>query len=625
MHTILLFFRSCNSPLNIDFCNVVPSHGDNKNSPLKHQQSLGKRMDESPSISKTVHEPATVKMENSHSTHSIDPLSLSAIDRSIERSPSPRRSNSSDEFPPPEEEEAIFYSDLDPEESALAATRDLKRKVWDPSAPLDDYPTSSKSRAGSIERSSTLSLEKSVKKKKLHSESPDSRTSDDLYQTSNLSQKVVYHKGQPTATPILIYEDTRREVVQQCIANLMSTFHNHYPHSEVIAYSFTGRFEDMLTNLYRLNRAKRYDCKNWRSWPRKEFVEHLRLLYPRSSNVTDKGYLQMIRDLPFEYDLENPAVELKYQAELTKIVKHYDSLTRAEELEAVEILLGKINNPSVFNWQPIFDKQITECDLVPPICTVNDFRFVLQMCFHEARQAKSQAVLYMYAVDGSSRTKFFEGQLPLEDNSLNITNKNISKASHASASAVEKCTFCGKNNHVNADCRTKSSEFSNHTDRPYIGSKAHKRMVKIIGPREWIPNIKELRSMLTKAGHSSSSSSSAPKSFKDFNGHHTCRHIDSTYVKSALSQGKSLKESSSSSSSNSSAPPNKKPYDKDKKNIGTFLTFLSLHLLLYSPSQLSDPPGSLPYNRETLITSLVSPLVTCNTDLHKRNLSNIGV
>ena len=59
------------------------------------------------------------------------------------------------------------------------------------------------------------------------------------------TQQVVYRKGQPTATPILIYEDSRRVVVQQFIATLMSTFHV-YPHSEVIASSFTERFEDVL-------------------------------------------------------------------------------------------------------------------------------------------------------------------------------------------------------------------------------------------------------------------------------------------------------------------------------------------------------------------------------------------
>ena len=40
------------------------------------------------------------------------------------------------------------------------------------------------------------------------------------------------------------------------------------------------------------------------------------------------------------------------------IVKHYDSLTFAEEAEAVKILMGKINIPNVFNWIPIFNETV---------------------------------------------------------------------------------------------------------------------------------------------------------------------------------------------------------------------------------------------------------------------------
>ena len=159
------------------------------------------------------------------------------------------------------------------------------------------------------------------------------------------TQQVVY---QPTATPILIYEDTRREVVQQCIANLMSTFHV-YPHSEVISSSFTERFEDLLRRLYKTDKANRDTCKHWRAWSREKFVEHLRLLYPQLSNAADKSYLEIIKEVPFQCDLENPVVELKFQSELSKIVKQYDSLTISEEAEAVKISIGKINIPTVFN------------------------------------------------------------------------------------------------------------------------------------------------------------------------------------------------------------------------------------------------------------------------------------
>ena len=47
--------------------------------------------------------------------------------------------------------------------------------------------------------------------------------------------------------------------------------------------------------------------------------------------------------------------------------------------------------------------------------------------------------------------------------------------------------------------------------RPYIGSEAHGRLVKAAGDREWIPNFKELKALMSKAGQSSGPSSSAAK------------------------------------------------------------------------------------------------------------------
>ena len=82
-------------------------------------------------------------------------------------------------------------------------------------------------------------------------------------------------------------------------------------------------------------------------------------------------------------------MELKFQSELCKIVKHYDSLTFSEEAEAVKILMGKINIPNVFNWIPIFTEMTTVCDLSLPINKVDDFRFVLTACFEDARRSRA--------------------------------------------------------------------------------------------------------------------------------------------------------------------------------------------------------------------------------------------
>ena len=66
----------------------------------------------------------------------------------------------------------------------------------------------------------------------------------------------------------------------------------------------------------------------------------IRTVATGGANAADKSYLDMIRDIPFQYDLENPVVELKFQTDLSKIVNHYDSLTPAEEAKAVKIFVG---------------------------------------------------------------------------------------------------------------------------------------------------------------------------------------------------------------------------------------------------------------------------------------------
>ena len=71
------------------------------------------------------------------------------------------------------------------------------------------------------------------------------------------SHQVVYHKGHPTSNAILLYHDTKGEVVQQCIANLISQFHDHYEHVEVIADSYKGIFEDKLIALCPHDASKR--------------------------------------------------------------------------------------------------------------------------------------------------------------------------------------------------------------------------------------------------------------------------------------------------------------------------------------------------------------------------------
>ena len=187
----------------------MPSQG-NKSPlvpPSKPHTFLRKSTGESPLL-KTTRTSVPVEVRTSQSTNSLSPRS--------------NESNNDESDPPcedsrefvhhPEDEDDIFDDDKSPEEKAAADLRASRRRGYDPNSLIDENSSSFLSGAGSSV-TSTPSLERSIIKKKVRSDSPDSRDSDDQHVTMNSTQQVVYRKGQPTAIPILIYEDTRREVV----------------------------------------------------------------------------------------------------------------------------------------------------------------------------------------------------------------------------------------------------------------------------------------------------------------------------------------------------------------------------------------------------------------------------
>ena len=77
------------------------------------------------------------------------------------------------------------------------------------------------------------------------------------------------------------------------------------------------------------------------------------------------------------------------------------------------------------------------------------------------------------------------------------SSKSGSKTLSVTKAESVLCYFCGKNNHPTADCHARTSEFTNHQNRPYVGSEAHGRLVKATGDRDWIPNFKELKGLMS--------------------------------------------------------------------------------------------------------------------------------
>ena len=90
-----------------------------------------------------------------------------------------------------------------------------------------------------------------------------------------------------------------------------------------------------------------------------------------------------------------------------------------------------------------------------------------------SRRAKARTVFYDHNVIGTPET--YHGDIKAvsfkEKNQANPT-KSGNKTPGVTKADVVKCQFCGKNNHSNADCRTRTSTISTvliSVLRPMVG------------------------------------------------------------------------------------------------------------------------------------------------------------
>ena len=158
-----------------DFVRIMPSQSSKSpQAPsTKTHSFLRKSTDESPSF-KTTSTSVPSEVKTSQSTNSLSPRS--------------------DQSNHPEEDDVISDDEKIPEERAAAELRANRCRGCNPNSSLDENNTSFLSGVGSS-LSSTPSLERAIKKKKIQSDSDSDEPSS--------TQQVVYRKGQSTATPIL--------------------------------------------------------------------------------------------------------------------------------------------------------------------------------------------------------------------------------------------------------------------------------------------------------------------------------------------------------------------------------------------------------------------------------------
>ena len=101
---------------------------------------------------------------------------------------------------------------------------------------------------------------------------------------------------------------------------------------------------------------------------------------------------------------------------------------------------------------------------------------MLTACFEDARRSRARTTSYRWAVIGTPETHHGDIKaVSFKEKIHGNSSKSGNKTPSVSKAESVLCQFCGKNNHSNADCRTRTSEFTNHQNRPYVGLEAHGR------------------------------------------------------------------------------------------------------------------------------------------------------
>ena len=160
--------------------------------------------------------------------------------------------------------------------------------------------------------------------------------------------------------------------------------------------------------------------------------------------------------------------------------------------------MGKINILNVYNWIPISMRW--------PQAVMYQSRSPQLMIFdscsvHVSKMLDAHALARYHivgAVTGTPETRHGDIKaVSFKEKIHGNSSKSGSKTLSVSKAESVLCYFCGKNNHPTANCHTRTSEFTNHQNRPYVGSEAHGRLVKATGDRDWIPNFKELKGLMS--------------------------------------------------------------------------------------------------------------------------------
>ena len=124
---------------------------------------------------------------------------------------------------------------------------------------------------------------------------------------------------------------------------------------------------DRLQLHYRYDKAKRDECDHRRDLSKAVFTQHLEIIWAQTEDVADRTFLEAVRDLPFQCDLENIEVEQKTLTAISNIHSHYTDRTEGDDVKAVKILMEKLNDAEHIKWTARFHKILRKLNMTFPV------------------------------------------------------------------------------------------------------------------------------------------------------------------------------------------------------------------------------------------------------------------
>jgi hypothetical protein len=243
---------------------------------------------------------------------------------------------------------------------------------------------------------------------------------------------------------------TKAQVVQ--ITTNLRRESCHYLPIDVVLPENYDSFETLLMLQYAMNPSKMEECTHWKHWDREKFCQELLSAVPDNSVVRPDSattFVECIAQMFLQFNLADPAMEEAFDQQLQAIDRRFPDATPEQHLRAVQILISRLPELPIY-WRAILQRLINGQEV--HITTVKGSRFTWLTQLAMPRQIKEMAEEYGYIVSYSEHTRQLADK-PIKKKQSGDESSRITTTSTAKV----LCSGCGRDNHLVATCRFKST------------------------------------------------------------------------------------------------------------------------------------------------------------------------